>query len=92
MTKAANDYSEIARRMREIGSGNGECKICEGRGKRGIWVGSIECGLYEYEPCPECTTCSSCEGGGWTHYGTGSGDPHFRECDDCHNPQGRPSP
>jgi hypothetical protein len=36
--------------------------------------------------------CSECEGGGWIAYGIGHSDPHFRECDVCHNPKGNPSP
>lgn len=38
------------------------------------------------------TVCPACEGGGWTHYGIGFGDPHFRECEECHNPEGLSSP
>lgn len=40
-SRAVSDYAGINRRMREIGSGNGDYKICEGRGK----------------PCPECQLC-----------------------------------
>lgn len=36
--------------------------------------------------------CPACEGGGWEGYGTGSGDPHFRECPRCHNVHRSPSP
>lgn len=36
--------------------------------------------------------CPTCFGGGWECYGLGFGDPHFRECPTCHNPQGHPSP
>lgn len=42
----------------------------------------------EYEP----KVCSECEGGGWTAYGLGQGDPHFRECESCYNPEGHPCP
>lgn len=37
-------------------------------------------------------TCPKCEGGGWTMYGLGHGDPHFRVCEECGNPNGNPSP
>ena len=36
--------------------------------------------------------CIACEDGGWIMYGLGVGDPHFRECDVCYNPEGHPSP
>jgi hypothetical protein len=36
--------------------------------------------------------CPTCEGGGWQGYGIGHGDPHFRECPTCGNPEGHPSP
>lgn len=36
--------------------------------------------------------CSTCAGSGWECYGIGSGDPHFRECTTCLNPDNRPSP
>ena len=32
--------------------------------------------------------CKVCFGVGWECYGTGAGDPHFRECGACHNPEG----
>lgn len=31
--------------------------------------------------------CSVCSGGGWICYGIGIGDPHFKECDKCGNPE-----
>lgn len=40
----------------------------------------------EREICPECEGC------GWIAYGIGVGDPHFRECDACHNPEDLPRP
>lgn len=42
-------------------------------------------------PEPE-PVCEKCEGGGWEWYGLGWGDPHFRVCDRCYNPEGLPSP
>ena len=45
----------------------------------------------EPEPEPE-RVCSSCEGGGWEYYGLGWGDPHFRVCRECLNPEGLPCP
>ncbi len=36
--------------------------------------------------------CETCEDGGWEMYGTGRGDPHFRPCPACLNPEGHPSP
>lgn len=36
--------------------------------------------------------CPNCEGSGWECYGTGHKDPHFRVCEACGNPEGRPSP
>ncbi len=36
--------------------------------------------------------CEACEDGGWECYGIGIGDPHFRICPHCHNPEGHPSP
>jgi len=32
--------------------------------------------------------CQACEGGGWECYGLGFGDPHFRVCSECGNPEG----
>jgi hypothetical protein len=43
----------------------------------------------EEKNCPEGT---GCEGGGWECYGTGSGDPHFKVCEVCGNPEGVPCP
>lgn len=40
----------------------------------------------------EAVVCSACEGGGWEAYGLGHGDPHFRVCTACGNPEGLPSP
>lgn len=64
-TKAADDYAEIARRMREI---------------------------KDEEQVEDEGYCSACEGGGWECYGLGRGDPHFRVCTVCGNPNGHPSP
>jgi len=36
--------------------------------------------------------CPNCEGGGWEHYGLGFGDPHFRVCSECGNPEGLDCP
>lgn len=45
------------------------------------------------EPIPTAEpTCRTCEGGGWECYGLGIGDPHFRTCPACGNPEGHPSP
>ena len=41
---------------------------------------------------PKQPVCETCEDGGWEMYGTGRGDPHFRECPKCFNPEGHPSP
>lgn len=44
----------------------------------------------EEEPKRECPACFD---SGWIAYGTGSiGDPHFMECDKCHNPEDIPCP
>lgn len=40
----------------------------------------------------EIVNCPTCYGGGWECYGIGIADPHFRECPECHNPKGYPSP
>ncbi len=40
----------------------------------------------------EVKYCDACEDGGWECYGIGFGDPHFRECPECGNPKGYPSP
>jgi hypothetical protein len=58
---------------------------------------SIGAGLKALEAAnrsPETVTleCNRCEGGGWECYGLGFGDPHFRECTACGNPEGHPSP
>jgi hypothetical protein len=45
----------------------------------------------EAKKAPE-PVCDSCEGGGWECYGLGFGDPHFRECSKCGNPNGEPCP
>lgn len=36
--------------------------------------------------------CDECEGSGWTAYGLGFNDPHFRECQSCGNPEELSSP
>jgi len=36
--------------------------------------------------------CSNCEGSGWECYGIGRGDPHFRVCPECGNPEGYECP
>lgn len=41
---------------------------------------------------PESEVCATCEGGGWESYGLGRGDPHFRECQTCGNPEDVPCP
>lgn len=45
-----------------------------------------------YRPLAENEVCSECEGGGWEAYGIGHGDPHFRECSRCGNPEGHECP
>lgn len=54
-------------------------------------IRSIVEGRAMPEPEPE-PTCNKCEGGGWEMYGIGRGDPHFRVCEACDNPEGYPSP
>lgn len=46
------------------------------------------------EPIPDepANYCSACENGGWTYYGIGHNDPHFRVCESCGNPEGYLSP
>jgi hypothetical protein len=46
----------------------------------------------ETEVQSNAEVCRKCEGGGWECYGIGRNDPHFRECDECENPEGHPSP
>ena len=36
--------------------------------------------------------CPECEGGGWVAYAIGKGDPHFKECETCGNPNNQKSP
>lgn len=36
--------------------------------------------------------CVFCEDTGYEMYSTGHMDPHFRECQICRNPKGKPSP
>lgn len=36
--------------------------------------------------------CSACENSGWECYSVGMGDPHFRVCTLCGNPEGLPCP
>lgn len=36
--------------------------------------------------------CPECEGDGWVAYGIGKGDPHFKECETCGNPNNQKSP
>jgi len=36
--------------------------------------------------------CQDCDGGGWTLYGIGHSDPHFRVCETCGNPEGLTCP
>lgn len=40
----------------------------------------------------DAPVCPACEDGGWEMYGLGRGDPHYRVCKTCHNPEGLPSP
>ena len=40
----------------------------------------------------ESEVCHHCEGGGWEVYGIGHGDPHFRPCRTCGNPEDLQSP
>ncbi len=40
----------------------------------------------------EPQVCPVCEGGGWVHYGLGRGDPHFKQCERCGNPEDFPCP
>lgn len=35
----------------------------------------------------EYVYCAHCDDGGWIMYGIGRGDPHFRICEECHNPR-----
>jgi hypothetical protein len=44
--------------------------------------------LVETAP-PECALCANT---GWECYGLGHGDPHFRVCEMCGNPEDLPSP
>jgi hypothetical protein len=40
----------------------------------------------------EPEVCPACEGAGWECYGIGVGDPHFKVCEACHNPEAKSSP
>lgn len=53
----------------------------------GHWLNSLRT-----PPEPDPDECPECYGGGWTCYGLGYGDPHFKECESCHNPEGHPAP
>jgi hypothetical protein len=56
-------------------------------------VGAIAVRLREIEQKHEAKpACSACEGGGWECYGLGFGDPHFRICPVCGNPDDLPCP
>lgn len=59
---------------------------CNGKGPPIVWQECPDCGNAKNRTCP------TCEGGGWECYGIGIGDPHFRECLTCHNPEGHPQP
>ncbi len=48
--------------------------------------------VNQVSPAQDDIVCANCEGGGWECYGLGHGDPHFRECRACGNPDGLPSP
>ncbi len=51
--------------------------------------------LGDIKAAPEAIdadACPTCEGGGWEAFGLGRGDPHFRPCPTCRNPEGHPSP
>lgn len=50
------------------------------------------CRSGQFRPLDTFDVCPKCEGGGWECYGIGQGDPHFRECDFCHNPEDHPCP
>ncbi len=63
----------------------------------GMWAPPAPTPTPEPTPAadePQKEVCPRCEGGGWLSYGIGGGidDPHFRECEECHNPEGIPSP
>lgn len=101
----ANDFADIARRMREIAGGDAApgnvasasgimwCNHCGDacQGDEVALIGSQRC-------CAKCLSClieycERCLGGGWTmHSLPGGGGPHFRVCDACGNPQGNESP
>lgn len=49
-------------------------------------------GGFKGVPETEAPVCATCEDGGWESYGLGHGDPHFRPCPTCGNPEGHPSP
>jgi hypothetical protein len=44
------------------------------------------------EEVVKAEVCRLCDGGGWECFGLGYGDPHFRVCEDCGNPEGHPAP
>ncbi len=76
MTDAIYDYAAIRKAMEERGADT--WLRCDPSG---------DAGAVSPEP-----TCSHCEGGGWEAYSIGVGDPHFRECPECHNPEDHPCP
>lgn len=60
-----------------------------------IWRAVMELGNGSRAPATSTISdpvCAACEGGGWECYGIGHGDPHFRTCEACGNPEGLPSP
>ena len=50
------------------------------------------CKRFSWRALMDGEVCPKCEGGGWECYGLGFGDPHFRVCDLCGNPEDFPCP
>lgn len=44
------------------------------------------------EPEKAKPDCHRCDNGGWEMYDLGRGDPHFRICEACGNPENLPCP
>lgn len=52
----------------------------------------LEKAAFPVEGDVTVAVCLACEGGGWEMYGLGCGDPHFRPCEVCGNPEDHPCP
>jgi hypothetical protein len=98
---AANDFADIAARMRAL-----KCEAVEAASKTPWWcdvcgkewdaseVGTCNDGTPACDICTSpCTkSCKRCENGGWEAFALPGGGHRFEVCGDCGNPFGAERP